>query len=141
MDGKYVTQEKFIYHWGKLEKAVAPQPHKVIAVGAVRTRRQLWRFLGHTSQFRSEATSAIAKEDILHGDQVSAEVMGSGVHAYLCTNELSWQDKGTNTKQRIVSSESVCSGVAVLSSIRREKDMVTSSDLSHSLNRQTFVVW
>ncbi|PNF32690.1 hypothetical protein B7P43_G12965 [Cryptotermes secundus] len=62
---------------------------------------------GHTSQFRSEATSAIAKKDILHGDQVSAQVMGSGVHAYLCTVEPSRQDKGTDSKQRIVSSESV----------------------------------
>jgi RNA exonuclease 1 len=30
--GKYVTHEQCIYHWGKLEKAVAPQPNKVFAV-------------------------------------------------------------------------------------------------------------
>jgi RNA exonuclease 1 len=36
LDGKYVTQEQCIYLWGKLEKAVAPQPNKV---GAVRTSR------------------------------------------------------------------------------------------------------
>jgi hypothetical protein len=89
------------------------------------------RLLGHTYQLRSEATSAIAKKDVLYGDQVSDQVMG--------TVDPSWEEKGNNTKQQIVSSESVCSGVAVLNSIKREKDMVTSSDLSHSLNRHPFV--
>jgi RNA exonuclease 1 len=32
VNGKYVTQEQCVYHWGKLEKAVAPQPNKVCAV-------------------------------------------------------------------------------------------------------------
>jgi hypothetical protein len=69
--------------------------------------------LGHACLLSIEATSAIAKKDVLHGDQVSDQVMG--------TVDPSWEEKGNNTKQQIVSSESVCSGVAVLNSIKRER--------------------
>ncbi|XP_023708497.2 uncharacterized protein LOC111865026 [Cryptotermes secundus] len=43
VEGKYATQEKCIHHWGKIEKAVAPQlpqPRKVGVVGPVRTIRR-----------------------------------------------------------------------------------------------------